>query len=92
MPRHKLILDRGNQRQRVVDRRGLGRLRDSTITKTTLKRYLLAVGHFYYWAWLTYGTVGDTWETLEAQTCEWVEALWEDGDAKAIAADTLSGI
>ena len=53
MPRHKLTLDRGNQRQRVVDRRLLGRLQDSAIATTTLNRYLLAVKHFYYWAWLT---------------------------------------
>ena len=68
-PRHKLLLDHGNRRQRVVGRRTLGHLVNITITETTLEQYLVPLEHSYYWAWLTYGIVHDNRETLEAQTC-----------------------
>ena len=92
MPRHRIVVDAGVRAHTIAERRRIGRLQDSRIQAKTLRRYLLAVGYFYYWASLEYGFVGDTWDSLDDQIVGWIEALWQEGDSRSIAADTLSGI
>ena len=48
MPRYRVVVDAGVRTHTIAKRRRIVRLQDNKIQTKTLRRYRLAVGHFYY--------------------------------------------
>ena len=90
MPR--IVLDRQTRAARKRARATLGTLRDCQIAPTTFTRYLLAVSYFAHWALTMTGRLADSWDELDLQVMAYMETLWEEGDSKTFAANTLNGI
>ena len=77
---------------RAVQRKALRKLRDRQIKPATLTRYLRASALFYAWATTNFGFAGDCWESLDQQAAEYIDHLWNEGEARGLACDTLCGI
>ena len=88
----KLCLDGRNRQDRVIARRRLGRLRDTLVTQRTLTRYLKAVGLFHYWCQSSYGREAVSNEELDQFASLYLDVLWEEGEPRLLAGDTLSGL
>ena len=73
-------------------RRQIGRLGNQRVAQRTLERYLNAVSRFLSFLAVQSAQRARDYDELDAQLAEWVEACWWDGEARALAADTLSGV
>ena len=78
-------------RLRLRARQTRGRLRDLGISNLSLKRYREAVEAFVGWQLLWFGGVAATLGQLDDHLAVYVEYLWESGDGRAKAAQTLAG-
>ena len=76
---------------RLRARLGRGRLRDLGISNLTLKRYQEAVEAFIGWQLLWFRGVAGTVEQLDDHLSVYVEYLWESGDGRSKASQTLAG-
>ena len=78
-------------RLRLRARLARGRLRDLGISNLTPKRYREAVEAFVGWQLLWFRGVAGTVEQLDDHLSVYVEYLWDSGDGRAKAAQTLAG-
>jgi hypothetical protein len=92
MPPKRSVLGFGTQQARARARQSLGRLRDLRVNKGTLIRYLTAVTRFLWWCEACQLSLGITWDEIDSQLCCFLESLWEEGEARAVAGDTISGV
>ena len=94
MPRPKReVLATGASKALVkATRAKAGPLRDRRVGPTTLKRYHACVVRFVYFCLVWYGGFAFDWDALDIQVCEWIEHCWAEGECRAMAADTLSGV
>ena len=89
----KVIVDHyKTKRERADARKAIGRLGDQRVKPTTLKRYRYAAAHFTAWLELWKFRLALTFEEMDQQLIFYIENLWEEGEAKGLAGDTLSGI
>ena len=73
-------------------RRNIGSLRDNRVNRTTLARYNLALSQFFDWILLVDLQEARSYEELDWQAGHYLEHLWEEGESKGRAGDTLSAI
>ena len=76
---------------RVAARARFGKLQHSTIKFSTLRRYFTAVYFFNIFLVSWQLGLAESFEEMDGQLCLWLEHLWETGEARNLAADTLSG-
>ena len=82
----------GPRQARQRARKGLGALRDLTIAPKTRQRYEAAVRTFFGWCELSQVDPGITNVKLIDTVEEFIEACWEEGESRAVACDSLSGL
>ena len=75
---------------RRAARARLGRLRDQRVRPATLVRYYRASTAFLWWLHATGWVLESSWEGLDFQLSEYLEALWELGGSRGDAGDILS--
>ena len=92
MPGRAKLTAAAERNRRVAARSAFGSLRDIAVRPKTLSRYVLAVSFFYSWAHDNFPLVGQDWESLDRQLCAWIEHCWQEGENKALPADTVSGV
>ena len=78
--------------QRIAFRREVGKLRDTIIAAKTLVRYDKAVKYFFEFTCLNNLTLAATTAELDSQLQLFIETLWQEGEPRSWAADTLSGL
>ena len=81
-----------DQAGRVRVRATLGRLNDLRVAARTWKRYTEAAKLFQTWVVANGLGLAIDFQHMDFQLCEYLEYLWESGQTKARAADTLSGV
>ena len=57
-----------------------------------MKRYRAAVNYFVFVTIILFGSVAETYETLDEQLVYFLELLWTEGETKSLAGDTICGI
>ena len=77
---------------RLQARQARGRLRDLGITILTLERYRAALERFLGWELLFHRGVSRTLEQLDEHLAQYVEYLWENGDGRSSASQTLAAV
>ena len=75
---------------RIHARRLRGRLRDLGVSNLTLARYRQSVERFVGWELSYLGGVACSLELLDEHLAHYVEYLWENGDGRASASQTLA--
>ena len=70
----------------------LGPLKDLKVSASVAKRYDRAVHFFIVFALTAFGTVAESYAELDRHVSAYIQELWESGDSKFWAADTLSGL
>jgi hypothetical protein len=83
---------KGTRTERANERAAIGRLSANRVSERTRQRYLIAAEQFLAWVRGHGLPHASTWEELEWQLTEYVEYLWETGETKGLANDTLSGV
>jgi integrase len=68
----------------------LGALRDNRVKPTTFRRYLFAAIQFQLFLIYMALPAAITMEELDHQLCGFLEYLWQEGEAKGLAADSIS--
>lgn len=91
MPRAQLV-HRQSKRERKVERQQLGTLQELVVQKGTYTRYLTAVSRFLDFLRCLGYSYPDTYSKLDLKVCEFIESLWHEGEPKAFASDTISGL
>ena len=91
MPRQQ-VLGRRSQVERKRDRRALGSLQNLVVTKGTRDRYFTSVSRFLDFLIAHEYVYPRSFSALDSKVCEYIEFLWQSGDSKAWASDTLSGL
>ena len=87
----KLTLNVADKQQRRLLRARVGSLRDNRVNAKTLMRYRDATHRFLSWLeWMGLERPVD-WEEMEKVLCDYLEAIWSEGESKGMANDTLSG-
>ena len=81
-----------SREDRRSERANFGRLSDRRVNDRTRNRYYSAVDGFMQWLRLWQLGHAATWEELEWQLMEYLETLWQEGESKGLANDTLSGV
>ena len=82
----------GDRARRREMRARLGPLRNNQLKPGTLKRYGDAVNNFFSWMDRMSLPVPPRTGDFDVLLCEYLEHLWQEGDALALAGDTLSGL
>ena len=82
----------GTRVDRANERASIGRLSVNRVNERTRQRYFLAAERFLAWIRTCGLPSAPSWEELEWQLTEYVEFLWEEGETKGLACDTLSGV
>ena len=90
--RSKLVVDTADRERRVQQRHTVGRLRDNLIEKRTLERYVKAATFFSWWLMQMTLPPASDYEQLDLQLCNFLEYVWQCGESKGLAGDTLSGV
>ena len=85
------ITAKATRDERAKQRRTLGRLRDQRVKPSVHTSYLKAVGRFLLWAAACEVPYAASLPELDQQLALYLEALLQQGDAKSLAGDTLSG-
>ena len=76
---------------RAAARQAIGSLKRRQVAPRTFNRYTAAVAAFLTWL-TSFGQHHATDDDeLEAQLCAYIEHLWQEGEGRARAGDTLSG-
>ena len=88
-PRGPLGVEVARKRDRL---RRIVKLRDLRISALKLYRYTDAVEAFLIFEMHTFGQFASDMDSLDNHACEYVEALWQDMEPKAMACTTLAGI
>ena len=83
-------LDKRLERQAKARARAqLGTLRGQQISPSTQRRYEAALRQFFLWRRISGGPQPQTVLEWDEALCAWAEALWQEGDSKAILANGL---
>ena len=86
------VLDPGAVASRRTARAKLGALRDLRVGPLTLRRYREAAERFAQWQLSVHLPNAESLHEMDRQLCVYLNVLWEDGAARALAGDTLSGV
>ena len=78
--------------ERKAERKALGALRSQVVAPKTESRYLVAVSRFLTFLLSHSKPYPTNFFSLDREGSCFIEELWEDGDPKAYASDTLSGL
>ena len=92
MPRRRQILAKRTQAQRQTERKALGKLRFQIVAPSTEARYFTHVSRFLRFLKEHQKGYPSTFVLLDKAVSEFIESLWESGDPKSWASDTLSGL
>ena len=92
MPRGKAVLGKRTKEERKAERKALGALRSQVVAPKTESRYLVAVSRFLTFLLSHSKPYPSNFFSLDREVSCFIEELWEDGDPKAYASDTLSGL
>ena len=92
MPRRKQVLAKRTQAERQVARKALGRLSSQIVAPKTEDRYFTAVSRFLEFLRASHKGYPTTFALLDRQVSAFIEYLWEQGDPRSWASDTLSGL
>ena len=68
------------------------KLRDMRVSTLMLPRYRDAVEAFFIYEMPMFRQFAPDMDSLDSHACEYVEALWQDMEPKAMACTTLAGI
>ena len=88
----KAILASKNKEQRKRDRSTLGALHDISVSHTTRLRYEKTVKAFF--AWVSSENIGlpNTLMLFDEVVSQYIEFLWEDGEGRYIAPNTVAAL
>jgi hypothetical protein len=78
--------------KRISDRKHIGSLHSKIVRANTLDRYTRAVCAFLGYLDQEGFSLAQDYEELDGQLCLWIEHLWQDGDGRSFANDTISGV
>ena len=92
MPRRKQALGKKSKLSRKASRKKIGRLKDQVVAPKTLERYEFHVGKFLSFLAVLGLCFPTSFLELDEMVCMYIEQLWEDGDPKGRAGDTISGL
>ena len=90
--RSSLVVETANREQRVQQRSRAGSLRDNLVERRTFDKYLKAVSAFVAWIEQMGMLQAPDYDSLDLQLCSFLEYLWECGESKGLAGDSLSGV
>ena len=88
----RLKVQARSREERARTRAVLGTLREARIGKTTYQRYLWASQRFCHWLAATGWGFALDWDGLEKALIGYLECLWEEGETRGLAGDTLSSV
>ena len=91
-PKARQVRRGESQAERKRLRQTLGPLRDLIVAPVSMKRYRAAVNYFVFVTMTLFGSVAETYETLDEQLVYFLELLWTEGETKSLAGDTICGI
>ena len=91
VPRAQLV-HRKLKSERKRERQKLGRLQELVVQKGTRTRYLTAVSRFLEFLQMQNYSYPCSFTKLDSKVCEFIEILWQEGEPKAYASDTISGL
>ena len=91
MPRAQ-VLHKRSKVERKRERTQLGTLQELVVQKGTYTRYLTAVSRFLEFLQMLGCGYPDSFTKLDLKVCEFIECLWHEGEPKAYASDTISGL
>ena len=91
MPRAQLV-QRKSKGERKRERKELGTLQQLVVQKSTFTRYLTAVSRFLDFLKMQGYPYPSGFAKLDLKVCEFIETLWQEGEPKAYASDTISGL
>ena len=92
MPKRKARLEGRNKEERKKVRKEMGSLRSLTVQPATKKRYTAAVDKFLQFLNREKLTLPTSRGKLDVLTAEYLEYLWQSGEGRALASDTLAGL
>ena len=90
--RSNLVVETASREQRVQQRCRAGSLRDNLVERRTFDKYLKAVLIFVAWVAKMGIAQAPDYDSLDFQLCSFLEYLWECGESKGLAGDSLSGV
>lgn len=88
----KTIIATGNRAKRKADRQALGALSDIIVSEATKSRYQSAVATLFHWMQTENEKMPATVEDFDLFLCKYVEFLWQDGEGRSVASNTVAGI
>ena len=88
----KKEISTSNRSQRKADRQQLGALSDLIVNPSTKRRYESAVQAFFHWMTLESKTLPPTVEAFDEVLCAHIEFLWQDGEGRSLASNTVAGL
>eukprot|EP00438_Fugacium_kawagutii_P009751 Skav227713 [mRNA] locus=C9067861:511:1566:+ [translate_table: standard] len=92
MPKKKKTLEGKTQQQRIEQRQKLGSLKSLTVQPATRKRYDRALDLFFKFLKGENRTLPKQRRLLDDLVAIYLEALWEQGEGRALASDTLASL
>jgi hypothetical protein len=88
----KKVISTSNRSQRKADRQQLGALADLIVNPSTKRRYDSAAQSFFHWMTLEGKTLPPTVEAFDEVLCAYIEFLWQDGEGRSLASNTVAGL
>ena len=73
-------------------RNAFGKLSERLLPPTTRNRYAVACAEFYAWLIASFVEWPETVLAIDQACCAWIDACWEEGEAKGFVGDCLSGM
>ena len=70
----------------------MGKLSDMVVGKMTLSRYTSAVKFWFNWLSNSNQSFPTSYFLLDNLLCEFIDAMWEEGEGRALIANVLSGM
>ena len=92
MPKRRPFEAAASKAARAAQRNRAGRLRDQRVGPNTIRRYLDAALRFCTWLYLHDELPSCSLRELDLQLASCIEALWAEGEGKAVAGYALAGI
>ncbi|CAE7270082.1 unnamed protein product [Symbiodinium sp. CCMP2592] len=92
MPKRRAVLGKRTKEERKEERKALGALQSQVVAPKTESRYLVVVSRFLTFLIFHHKPYPSNFLILDREVSSFIEELWQDGDPKAYASDTLSGL
>jgi len=92
MPKRKAKLEGRTKEERKKARKDMGSLQSLTVQPATKKRYNQAVDRFLQFLNREGLALPTARSKLDVLTAEYLEFLWQEGEGRALASDTLAGL